>query len=278
MTSAALQAPHVLVASSGATQSVLAASGASFVEIESEDDLYALKLALEGNDEERNDRLGFEVDTLVIESIDEFSRILLSNYLEKNNRFIPSSDDWQWLSARLNAIFRGLSELELDIIIISHLSQVHESTAVKPNIQGAFANQIHNYVDYAFLLVSQDKTEISDPEIKDGKVSYAETDASFKFLTQPTDVANWLHDDTGTLPRYIELDAFWDTIWRQRAAWRAELPESSVTIVEDPAPEVQVTEPEPAPEKEAETPKDVEVPGMSSNDQIKALLKKNKKS
>lgn len=286
-----LTAPDVLIASVSAPMVPLAVAGAKYVTITSEDDLRALKVALEGTAEEREAKFGFPVKTLVLYSLDELQRIMLVARMAREKRMETVSEDWTWISNRLNRIYTGLDGLDLNIITVTHLAQVHESTAVKPNIQGAFVTQIHKYVDYALLLDSFE--EVVEPVNEEVEVDVVSTtnevvlDYPTKvvktLITAPTQNAGWIHDDTGTLPRFLDLTQEDDfaTIVGYRATLVA--PESSETVI-DPEPEPDVPDftgdipavglddlpPEPELVVEAEP-----APGMSSISDIKAkLLKK----
>lgn len=280
-----LQAPNVLVASASAPLGVLAAAGAKYVTITSEDDLFALKVALEGTAEEREARLGFPVDTLVIDSLDEFQRLMLVRRLEKERRVDTVSEDWQWISNRLNRIFTGLNNLELNVLSVTHLANVHESTAVKPNIQGAFCNQVHNYVEYALLLETRD--EVLEPKEVAVKSSTDEVEMELQYdtelrrtlVTVPVPDAPWIHDDTRTLDRFIDLtfDGDFDRIVEARQS--LVVGESSQVVIEDEpeVPEPEETVPSEVPVAEADKEPEIveakaEVKGMSSHDAIKAKL------
>lgn len=274
-----LTAPNVLVASSGAPQVPLAASGAKSVTVRGEEDLFALKQALVGTAEEREQRLGFQVDTLVIDSLDEFQRLMLVKRLEKERRSETVSEDWSWISNRLNRIFAGITELDLNIIVISHLANVHESTAIKPNIQGAFVTQIHKFLDYALLLDAYEYVNES-PEVVVNSTTEDELEleiadpreAGRTLVTVPTPNAPWVHDDTGTLDRFMELTFIDDfaTIVERRASLI--LPESDVIIIEDEVAEELEEEIETGVEQVEPKPEPKPVPGMSSHEAIKAKL------
>lgn len=288
MTRFYLSAPDVLVALLAAPTVPLALSGAKYVTITSEDDLRALKVALEGTPEEREEKFGFPVKTLVIDSLDELQRIMLVARMAKEKRMETVSEDWTWISNRLNRIYTGLNGLDLNIISLTHLAQVHESTAIKPNIQGAFVTQVHKYVDYALLLDSFE--EVAEPEEVVVKSSTEEEVVVLEYptkvvktlITAPTQIASWIHDDTGTLPRFIDLTFEDDfaTIVGYRETLVA--PESDSVVV-DPEPEPVVAGPDftgmdlpetsidnilpDEPAEEAEP-----APGMSSISDIKAKL------
>ena len=270
----ALTAPNTLVASVGGSLIPLAESGAKYAAVKSETDLFNLKVALTGTAEERTARFGFQVDTLVIDTLDEFQRRILVERLRSQKRIDTNYEDWNWISQRLNAIYAGLNELDINVITITHLANIDETSAVKPNIQGAFGTQIHNYVDYAFYLRTGETvilaSEVEAVSETDNLVTFSsETSVSDAFLvTQASDKAEWVHDNTRTLPAVIDLTFVNDFDIIVNARQNLKLQESSsFIIIEDEVAEEVVEI-----EKETATVKEVEVTGMSSATDVKTLL------
>lgn len=274
-TNLAVTMPNVLVASTGGQAIPLALQGVRYTEVESEIDLYNLKVALTGTKEEVTERFGSEVDTLVIDCIDEFQRRILLERLKSQKRIDTNYEDWNWISQRLNAIYAGLNELDINIVTISHLSNIDETSAVKPNIQGAFGTQIHNYVDFAFLLAASEEelvalADVSVDSTSDNiTISTTEIATRAYLLTKASAKAEWVHDDTGLLPRIIdltfdsELDILFDSL---KAISDASL-ESSTLVIEDKVEE-ETQEEEPTEGDVAEAV----VPGMTSAVGVKDLL------
>lgn len=203
-------APNVLVASCGASMIPMATNGVKFVQINSEMDLFNLKIALSGTSDDIEAKFGFKIETLVIDCLDEFQRRILLERLKSQKRIDTNYEDWNWISQRLNAIYEGLNELDLNIITITHLTNIEDTSSVKPNIQGAFCTQIHNYVDYAFYLGVGENIQLeSDVNIDvDGNEVTLTTEEIFTsayIQTLPSSRAEWVHDNTFTLPRIIDL-------------------------------------------------------------------------
>lgn len=286
----ALTAPNVVVAATAPSMTVLAKAGARYVNIETLDDLYALKLALTGTPEEITERFGSPVETLVIDCLDELQRKLLVARLKKDRRIDTNYEDWNWISQKLNAVYEGFNELDVHIITLTHLSNIDETSAVKPNIQGAFGTQIHNYVDYAFWLRSYEtlddtvadvlvKTDGNELEIESNNIIVGQS-----LVTGYTPRAEWVHDNTNALPQYIDLTFENDFDILVQSRKELALGESSYIVISDDPEEVeaveetQVVEEEiPTIQPEAET-KDDTVPGMSNADQIKKLLAEKRKN
>lgn len=274
----ALTAPNPLFAATAACLPPLAEAGARFVKVETEEELFALKLLLAGSAEERNKRLGFPVDTLVFDCLDEFQRRILIERVLKQKRTETTFEDWNWISQKLNAILEGFSELDLNIIVLTHLTNIEETDSVKPNIQGAFCSQIHNHVDYAFYLgVQDDPTVLLEGEdVSLDNLSLLKS--SYYLQTRPSSKVQWAHDNTGTLPDFIDLtfENDFDTILVSR---------KNLTLAESSSIEVTLDEPEEkqepeTPAVEEEISRDDSVVGMTSVTDIKSLLaaKKNNKT
>lgn len=285
LTRLSLTAPDTVTASCGANKTVLAQNQAKFANIETEKDLFQLKKLLEGTSEERAQRFGFPIETLVIDTVSEFQRKMLVRRLLQQGREETVSEDWNWISNRLNKIFEGLLELDMHIIVLSSLMNVHESVAVKPTIQGSFANQIHRFVDYALLLEAKtDVLEVGSIEVDlEGNVlqlDSSEVEPVWRLRTQPSTIAPWIHADGGDLEIYIDSDL--DRLIANQEILHSVLEESVQVEVEFPSEEVEQVEaseseePEETQTEEPPVQKDEEVPGMSRQEEIMARLSNRK--
>ena len=273
-TELAVSMPNVLVASTGGQMIPLAVNEHKYTVVETETDLFRLKVALTGTKEEVTERFGFQVDTLVIDSLDEFQRRILVERLRSQKRVDTNYEDWNWISQRLNAIYAGLNELDINVITLTRLTSIDDTSAVKLNIQGAFGTQIHNYVDFAFLL-DTGEGEYVDPDIE---VDLEENEVIIKstfieaypyLLTKASEKASWVHDDTGLLPGIINVtySSDWDILFEKLAHIKEMARESSSFIIED-----KVEEKDEAKEINVGLVAEATIPGMSSATNVKQLL------
>lgn len=271
LTELSLQAPNTLTIAVGACKPVLALAGAMYVEVTDEESLYAVKVALDGTPEERKERFGFDIETIVINTVDGLQRVLLDNRLRENRRLNIENDDWNWITSRLHAIFGGLSELGLNLVVLSHLSNIGESSAVKPNIIGNFNSQIHDYVDYAFWLDTYETRSV------EGIEEPIETiERGWTLRTRPDGNAPWIHDDTQSVDEPF-LDLTEGNLFAILAGARdcISVSASSSIEIDDPT---EVTEEvteivEPNEETAEPAPENAEVPGMSSDDEVQDKIK-----
>lgn len=267
-------------------------SGVRYVDIQTEDQLFELKNILLGDHEVLNG----PVETLVVDTVDELQRRMLQGKLAKERRTDIRADDWNWIAQRMDAVFKGLNELPMHIIYITHLKEMggfDDSVTVKPNIQGGFAEQIHSHVDGSFWIRSNGSANLSlDVVLSESHEPWADkdktpsedkllasvptwTDKRYMF-TSSTAAAEWVHDHTNTLPAIFDLN-FSDDFPRMlylREQGCKDIADSSVADISlqvDAVEEDTTTQ-----EAKPLVVKEESVPGMSSNDDIQKLLKLRK--
>jgi hypothetical protein len=259
----ALTAPNAIWAAAKPGYTTLAlAGGVPFVKITGEADLFLLKQALENG--------SITSDTLVVDCIDELQKILLDEHLAEERRDYLKADDWNWIAQRLNAIAEGLSELPINIIWIAHAKDVgmEDTLSVKPSLQGAFAEQIHRYVDYSVYLESGSfnlNTLVGIEKNEDEVVLENEVERVEKsvFRTRPNSRYDWVHDMTNTLPEFFELN-FKDDFSR--------IAEARGNVAIQASRSVSISDILDQKVEDAEGKQTI--PGMSSQDKIAKLLKK----
>jgi hypothetical protein len=168
--------------------------GIPFINFSCEMDLFAVKQMIESDHEKV---LGFKIETLVVDSVDEMQRVLLSERLKSENRSETKLEDWGWLSNRMHAIFSGLTQLPVHVVFVCHTKEVtfFDNTIFKPALAGQFCEHIHEYVDMSLLMHAS--TLVDDDENFDVKRWVVST---------PQFEAEWVHDKTGTLPPKFEAN------------------------------------------------------------------------
>lgn len=221
----ALTAPNPIWANCKAGLTTLALAGpVPFVNIESEQDLLNLKAALDGAPEERAERFGFPIETLVISTVDEFQRTLLLEKLTNDRKDEAGPGDWGWLGQRCNAIFDAISKLPLHVIMLVHVKQETDGERfwIKPQLQGAFVDQIGQYTDVSVLMKAN---SYLDPEINvetdsitingitvGNAISFTSSGVENTInedrylISRPSESCDWVKDYTNTLPPIFELN------------------------------------------------------------------------
>lgn len=194
--------PNPLFASAEGGLMSLATRNIPYIEVKGSSDLLAIKHALDQAPSVRKELLGFPVDTVVIDTIDEVQRILIRERLEENKKESMQLQDWGWLGEQMQAIIRGFRNLDLNVVMTCHLkeSQDNESGRVwfEPGLQGAIGKQISAYVDLALLLKSNTVSRVVDGEAQKVFVR--------SLVTRPDTSHGWIKDRSGALPAEIEVN------------------------------------------------------------------------
>lgn len=190
--------PYLLNAEAG-TMSI-ADKHIPMTKIDSSETLMAVKNILALGPLKAEEILGFPVETVIIDTFDEVSRIMIHERLRREKKDGMGPGDWTWLADQLAAIARGFGALEMNVIFTCHVKDQQDGDNVyfKLDIGGASAHQLPGMVDEAFML--NDRTVA---EYVDG----VETSVRKQYLfTAPTSKYEWVKDHSGELEEIIELN------------------------------------------------------------------------
>lgn len=180
----------------------IADRGIPYVDVRSSDDLLRVKNALDQPAEVRSQLFSFPIDTLVVDTIDEIQRILIRERLEETKKEAMQLQDWGWLGEQMQAIIRGLRNLEMNVVLTVHLKETTDAETgrlfFKPQMQGAIGDQLPAFVDLALLLKSQSAVTIVDGEAK--------RTTNRMLQTYPDAQHQWIKDRSGKLPQEIPVD------------------------------------------------------------------------
>lgn len=165
------------------------------------DALQEVKKRLEQPPAVRAKQFGFPVDTLVVDTIDEVSRLLLSEKMLKERHDTATLQDYGWLKERMTWFVQGLRGLDIHVVFTCHLKsrEVDGKQQSIPAIEGGFSEKIADYVDLAMVLKSDVRTRIA----ADGSSSekYLE-----RYLQTFPDSMDWIKDRSGKLPYEVPVN------------------------------------------------------------------------
>lgn len=106
--------------------------------------------------EEREETLGFPVETVIIDTIDEVTRIATHERMEDQKKAEMGPSDWSWLADEMNALVRGFRSLDMNLILVTHTKDQNDGETgeimYKPDISGAFSHQLPAAVDIVGLI------------------------------------------------------------------------------------------------------------------------------
>lgn len=164
--------------------------------------LLEAKMALDQEPSVREQLIGFPVQTVVVDTIDEVSRILMRERVESQKKESPAIADWGWLGDQMRGILRGFRNLDLNLILCCHVRSSEDSesgrTVYNPAIQGAMGEEIAGYVDLAVLLRARRRTRLVDGQAVEEMV---------RFLQCAPDLQHgWIKDRSGKLPAEFEVN------------------------------------------------------------------------
>lgn len=203
--------PNPIYANFSAGLTTLARIGnVPYVTVLDEKTLHGLHLALDRSAEEREKLFGRPIDTLVIDTVDGMQRTLMESRLQREGRTETEVSDWGWIAQRLHKIFTKLSELDLHILILTHLKEVPvgDNTIFKPALGGAFADGVFEYVNHAAVLEAHTSVEGEllsvDAEAPEVQVQAREV-VNRTLVTWPTFNYPWVHDKTNTFPPRFDV-------------------------------------------------------------------------
>jgi hypothetical protein len=155
------------------------------------DALLEIKKRLEQPPSVRAKQFGFPVDTLVIDTIDEVSRLLLNEHKAAGKQ--PTLQDYGWLKDTLTLFVQGLRAMDIHVVLTCHLKskEINEVAAIVPAIEGGFSERVADYVDLALVLKSDVRTRPA------GNTTERYLD---RHLQTFPDEIDWIKDRSGKLP------------------------------------------------------------------------------
>ena len=194
--------PNPLYASAEGGLMSIADKGIPYVDVKDTDTLLELKHMLDWEPEEREEKLGFPVDTVVIDTIDEIQNLLIRERLDSQRKEAMQLQDWGWLGEQMKAIVRGFRNLPLNVVFTCHVKETSDSesgaTWFKPMLSGQMGEAMPGYVDLSLVLESKIVTQINE----DKQTEQVEVRS---LLTQPSRKYPFIKDRSGKLPEQFDV-------------------------------------------------------------------------
>lgn len=130
--------------------------------LKSEDELYQIILMLQQAPAVRAKQFGFPVKTVVIDTIDDLSTMLLKGRMKRENHDSAQLQDYGWLKDQMTHIVTALRNLEMNVVMTCHLKtqEVNGLTTFVPAIEGSFSQKIAGFVDLAVVLQTKLGTKV----------------------------------------------------------------------------------------------------------------------
>ncbi len=158
--------------------------------------------ALQQEAKVREQMLGVPVETVIIDTFDDIQRMLIAERLKTERKESMAQADWGWLGDQCRGLVRAFRNLDMHVIFTCHIKTVQDEdsgkTYVKPQLQGAFVDEIAGYVDLALLFTPRPVPMINEK-------NEATRRLAFIVQTYPDATHAWVKDRSGQLPMEFEL-------------------------------------------------------------------------
>jgi hypothetical protein len=188
----------------------IAGRGLPYADVHSSEELLQLKNIFDQPKPVREQMLGtamgsdqpIPVQTVVIDTIDQISRILIDERKTANKKDTLAIADWGWLGDQVRAIITGFRNLPMHVVFTCHLKQADDSETgrvfFKPALSGQVSDEIAGMVDLALWLKQTPMTVIEDNQSVRKIVRLLQT------FQDPSH--QWVKDRSGKLPQEFDVD------------------------------------------------------------------------
>lgn len=144
----------------------------------------------------REKLLGAPVETLVIDTVDAFQKLLKRERMAAKNSDNFQRDDWGWLGDTMKSYLKAWMSLDVNLVITCHLGSETDSELGRiyhnPRLEGSFKGEIADAFDIVGILTAQGRAVVEGGQNK--KVIQRNLQL-FPEVTTP-----WLKDRSGKLP------------------------------------------------------------------------------
>lgn len=143
---------------------------------------------------------GYEVKTVVLDTVDEMAKILMKERLNSEKAETPTFKDWGYFADKGRSILRGFRNLDLNVVINCHVRETSDNetgrSEKRPDISGSLGNELAAYFDECWLLRSRN---VLDPTTGDRTLQ--------RFLQTVPDLQyEWLKDHSGVMPAEFPIN------------------------------------------------------------------------
>lgn len=149
----------------------------------------------------REKQLGVPVDTLVIDTLDNFQRLVKRELMAKNNGKM-SMQEWGTLGDKMRSYVAAMRGLDVNVVVTCHLKRVVEEETGKvilvPLLEGSYRDEVAGEFDIVGIL------EAKNQKVQEGNGLVTKTRRFMR--TVPDIQSDWLKDRSGVLPGEFDVN------------------------------------------------------------------------
>ncbi len=173
-----------------------------FVNVEGMDDIISIKNVLSQDKKVREKILGFPVDTVVIDTIDEVQNLMIQELLIREKKAKMAIQDWGKVADEMKALIRGFRNLDMNVVFTCHLKTMTDEEDGRswyaPGLAGQMADKIPGMVDLSLMIHTAEVVEVTKEGTKKVDKRLIES--------YPTKQYPFLKDRSGKLPHSFEVN------------------------------------------------------------------------
>lgn len=152
--------------------------------------------------EVREGIFGVPVDTLVIDTVDAFQKVLKRQKLSELGKTSLDMQGWGWLGETMRSYLAAWQGLEMNVVLTCHLKETKDEETGKifyvPNIEGGSRDDLPAAFDIAAILKASTTSVVSG--------NSTEQKITRVLCTAPNSYSTWLKDRSGSLPPELKVD------------------------------------------------------------------------
>lgn len=172
----------------------------AYHKVKTYEEIRMVKQLLDQSPKDRAKEFGFPVDTLVIDTIDDVSRMMLRERMRQQKHDTAELSDYGWLKEQLGFMVTALRNLDVNLVLTCHLKtrEVAGQTAMIPAIEGGFSGEVQQHVDLALVLRTRLVTRVVGHDTVRDVERYLQT------IQDPAHT--WIKDHSGKLPQEFPVN------------------------------------------------------------------------
>lgn len=154
--------------------------------------------------EVREKQLGMPVDTLVIDTLDNFQKLIKREILAQSGKSAPTMQEWGILGEKMRSYVAAIRGLDMNVVVTCHLKRLQDEdtgkVSIVPLLEGGYRDEAPGDFDIVGILESKQRKVVVPGEKE------AKTVTNRILRTVPDYSSDWLKDRSGVLPAEFDVN------------------------------------------------------------------------